>query len=238
MAFTHTHTQAHVSTKERIRALVQLWKNSKLFNQIDATISEHYRRRLKNDGFTILCSNCIGGVIYHRLGKQFLTPTINMWFPQPDFVDFCLHLDYYLEQELHFIETDEGFPVAQLDGNGSDIPTITLNFNHDKEPEKARNTWEKRKSRIKRDNLYVMLYNLDGMTVEKLKSLEAFQCKGKVVFTAKPLSEIPWSVYIKPIQSHRYPMNYLEKDVFGVRYYEKKFDFVAFLNDELPEHLG
>ena len=28
-----------------------------------------------------------------------------------------------------------------------------------------------------------MLYNLDGMTVEKLKSLEGFPCKGKVVFT-------------------------------------------------------
>jgi len=226
----------NIPTKERISGLVNVWKKSKLFEIIDTTISKHYRRRLINDSFTILSSNCIGGVIYHRLGKRFLTPTINMWFPQPDFVDFCLHLDYYLAEELHFIETDKGFPVAQLEGNGDDIPTITLNFNHDKTPETARANWEKRKTRIKRDNIYVMLYNLDGMTEEKLKSLESFPCKGKIVFTAKPLPNIPWSVEIKPIQSHRYPMNYLEKDAFGVRYFEKKFDFVAFLNDELPEH--
>lgn len=230
------YSKARIPTKERMQVLVHFWKNSNLFIKIDTRVSEHYRRRLKNDGFTILSSNCVAGIIYHRLGKQFLSPTINMWFPQPDFIDFCLHLDYYLGQDLNFIETDKDYPVAKIAGNGEDLPTITLNFNHCKEPETAKNTWEKRKTRINRNNLYVMLYNLDGMTVEKLKSLEQFQCKGKVVFSAKPLPEIPWSFYIKPIQSHRYPMNYLEKDICGVRYFEKKFDFVSFLNDELPRY--
>ncbi len=219
-----------VPTKERIVGLVQFWKNTKLFAMIDERISEHFQKRLKNDNFTILCSNCVGGTLYHRLGKQFLTPTINMWFPQPDFVEFCLHLDYYLNQKLCFVESDEDFPVAELRGDGKEIPTITLNFNHDKVPEEAEGKWERRKTRIVRDNMYTMMYNLDGITVEQIRRLEEVPCKNKVIFTSKPLPEIPWSVYIKPIMSHRYPYNYLEKDLFGVRYLEKKFDYVSFFN--------
>lgn len=223
-------SQEKVPTKEKIRSIVQLWKNSKLFAWIDSRISAHYRRGLKNDGFTILSSNCIAGIIYHRLGKRFLTPTINLWLPQPDFVEFCVHLDYYLSQELTFIETDRNYPVGQLRGNGNDIPTITINFNHDNNPEDAREKWNERKKRIVRDNMYIMLYALDGITVEQIKRLENVPCRNKVVFTSKPIPEINWSVYIKPVMSHRYPYNYLEKDVFGVRYFEKKFDCVSFLN--------
>ncbi len=219
-----------VPIKECYTKLKQLWKESKLFFWIDDRISQFFRRRLKNDNFTILCSNCVGGTLYHRLGKRFLTPTINMWLPQPDFVEFCIHLDYYLAQELVFIKSDESFPVAQLVGNGADIPSITLNFNHDRIPEEASAKWNERKKRIVRDNLYIMMYKLDGVTIEQLKRLENVPCKNKVVFSAKPLPEIPWSVYIKPVMTHKYPYNYLEKDMFGVRYLEKKFDFVKFFN--------
>lgn len=72
-----------------------------------------YRRRLKNKDFTILCSNCIGGEIYNLLGEQFLSPTINMWQDQSDFIKFALNPQYYLEQPLVFIETDEATPVAK-----------------------------------------------------------------------------------------------------------------------------
>ena len=210
--------------------LKESWKKSRLFKWIDSIVSLYFRARLKNDNFTILCSNCVGGVLYHRLGKPFLSPTINMWFRQVDFLAFCVYLDYYLAQELHFIETDMPHPVALLLGNGEEIPDITLFFNHDKEPETAREKWERRKSRIVRDNLYIMLYYLDGITEDQLKKLESVPCKNKVVFTAKPLSEISWSVFIKPNLKHHYPFSYLEKDAFGVRYIEKKFDFVTFLN--------
>lgn len=49
------------------------WPHSRLFHKIDERISKRFRKRLTNDQFTILSSNCIGGVIYHRLGKQFLS---------------------------------------------------------------------------------------------------------------------------------------------------------------------
>lgn len=219
-----------LNIKKKFPGLVSLWRNSSLFGEIDRFISKRARAKLKNDHFTILCSNCIGGVIYHRLGKQFLSPTINMFIKEPDFVEFCLHLDYYLNQKLQFHESKMEYPVGILPGDGVNIPSISLHFNHDKIPETAEANWEKRKLRINRDNLYIILYNLSGVTEEELKKLESVPCKSKVVLTSKPLPSIPWSFYIKPILSHKYAYSYLEKNLFGVRYFEKKFDYISFLN--------
>lgn len=215
------------------RKMIEWWKNSKLFNLMDRLISKHFRKKLKNDNFTILCSNCVGGTLYHRLGKEFLSPTINLFLTNPDFAEFCLHLDYYLEQKLHFIETEFNYPVAELLGDGAGIPTITIKFNHDHAEEEAEAKWERRKARINRDNMYIMLYNTDGITVEQLKRLEQVKCKNRVVFTAEPLPEISWSYYIKPNMRYKYPYAYLGKDVFGVRHIEKAFAYVEFFNSNM-----
>ena len=58
---------------------------SRLFNRC---YELHMRKRLKNQDFTILCSNCIGGTIYHRLGLQFRSPTVNLWMHQRDFLQW------------------------------------------------------------------------------------------------------------------------------------------------------
>ena len=47
-----------------------------------------YRMRLKNDNFTIITNSCIGGVMYHKLGKRFLSPTVNLWMYDEDFYKF------------------------------------------------------------------------------------------------------------------------------------------------------
>lgn len=102
---------------------------------------KNLRKRLKNDNFTILASNCAAGIIYNRLGKQFLSPTINMWFRQDDFIKFCLNLPYYLSCDLHFVDTEYEYPVAKLDD-------IHLYFNHSKTNEEALENWNKRKKEL------------------------------------------------------------------------------------------
>lgn len=44
------------------------------------------RRRLSNKNFTILSTNCIGGVMYHNLNLKFLSPTINLWISPHDYI--------------------------------------------------------------------------------------------------------------------------------------------------------
>ena len=222
-----------LSLRTNSRKSVNAWKQSDVFRFVDTAVSNRFRKKLTNHGFSILCSNCIGGTIYHRLGEEFLTPTINMYISQPDFIEFCLHLDHFLSEELVFIDSDEPCPVAKLAGSETeDIPSITIKFIHFKTEKDARATWNRRRTRINKDNLYIIMYKLDGVTVEQLKSLESVSCNNKIVLTSAPLPEISWSYYIKPIMSHQYPYNYMEKDLFGVRYFEKKWDFVSFLNQK------
>ena len=89
--------------------------------------------------------------------------------------------------------------------------------------------WFKR--RVSKYNLYVILYKLDGLTVEQAKQLEHFPCKNKILLTAEKLPEISWAYYIKPNERQQYASAYLGRDVFGKRWFEKKWDFVDFLNN-------
>ena len=45
---------------------------------------------------TIFCSTCIGGMISHNLGLQFMSPTVNLWLTPSDFVKFVSNLNKYL----------------------------------------------------------------------------------------------------------------------------------------------
>ena len=57
------------------------------------------KKELKNKDFTILSCNCAAGIIYHRYDHPFLSPTINLWIEQNEFLKFVSNLDYYLAQE-------------------------------------------------------------------------------------------------------------------------------------------
>lgn len=128
------------------------------------------RLRIRNRNFTILCSNCIGGIIYNRLGMQFLSPTINLFIRQYDFIKFIGNPQFYLSQELIFIETEYPFPVGLLGD-------IRIHFNHSDNEADARLDWERRKKRINWDNLYIIMYDRDGLTREQIYSLSRIRCK-------------------------------------------------------------
>ncbi len=215
-----------------LTTLKQKWQSSAIYQKRDHKYIEKARNALCNDNFSILCSNCIGGIIYHRLGKQFLSPTINMHMSNPDFVSFCLHLDTYLGQNLTFIQADENHPVALLSAAG--LKTIKLYFNHANSEAEAQEDWDRRKTRIQKDNLFLILYNLDGITLQELRQLETVPCRNKVIFTATPIPEIPWSCCIKPTPHRQNAACYIDRDIWGVRTFEKHFDYVAWLNTEQP----
>ena len=65
---------------------------------------------------TIISCNCTGGVMYHDLGWQFMSPTINLYMNCADYVKFCENLDYYLSLKLSPLpDEDRSYPVALLD---------------------------------------------------------------------------------------------------------------------------
>lgn len=180
------------------------------------------QRRIQNDKFTILCSNCMGGIIYHRLNKQFLSPTINLWMHQKDFLEFVKNLEGYIKKDLKFVKTEYDYPVAVLGD-------IKIYFNHSKTEAEARANWDRRKKRIQYDNLYIIMYDRDGITKDDILSLNDVVCKNKIVFSDKKYNDIDYVMTIKPTNR---PLGnqYLDKDWLGIRSFEKRFDFVSWLN--------
>ena len=205
---------------------------NKLKNKFASIISpcviKYYKNKeckaLKNKDFSILCSNCIGGIIYNRLGMEFLSPTINMWETQHDFIKFAINPKYYVNQPLEFIETDEPTPVAKCGD-------ILLHFNHHNNAADAERDWNRRKIRINYDNIYIILYYREGYTIEEIREIEKAKCKNIVVLTDRELP-LDYAVVMKPNLERMHGDSFIDKDKYGITTFEKQWDFVEWLNSE------
>lgn len=127
------------------------------------------------DGFTLISQNCIGGVIYHDLGMQFLSPTINTFIPEPDFIKFALNLRYYMKQEL-VMRWEEEYPVGMLGD-------VEIHFMHFETCAEAKECWDRRKKRINWGKIIVLSTDRDGFddaVYEQWKQISY----PKVLFTA------------------------------------------------------
>ena len=192
---------------------------------------EKMRDALANTTPTFLCPNCIGGILFHDLGLQFRSPTINLMMSQTDFVNFVLYMDDYLAQELSFFKHPEyDFPCAHL-GN------ITLHFTHYHTEEEAARKWAERSARIDRDNLFVFLEERDGLTREDILWLGSMHARGLVVFTANAYPDIPYALQIPKYAADGEVGNILAKSYWDDSHeYEKYFDFVKWFNESNGEY--
>ena len=71
------------------------------------------KKQLKTHDFTVISQNCIGGVFYHDMGLKFLSPTIDLYIPEPDFIKFISNLEYYINTDLE-ISDGENYPIGLL----------------------------------------------------------------------------------------------------------------------------
>ena len=184
------------------------------------------RNALTNTAPSFLCPNCIGGILFHDLGLQFRSPTVNLMMTQPDFVRFVLHLEHYLQAEpVFFRKAGYDCPCARLED-------ITIHFTHYATEAEALEKWNQRKGRIDRRNLFVFLTERDGLTREELVQLGSLDCRGLVVFTAREYPDIPYALHIPRYAADGEIGNILEKSWRDEsREYERYFDFVKWFNE-------
>ena len=205
----------------------RLQKNS---SKICTTIRRSRNRcRLKNKDFTILSSNCTGGIIYHELGLKFLSPTINLAIHSDQFVDFLENLHEYLKMKLVFIEDNsKSYPVAKLNDE------ITIYFIHYKSREEAEQKWEDRKQRINFNNLYIITNDRNGITHEDMLRLENISCKNSVMFSAHHYDDCPHVLFLPEFEGceHVGGNGTNINRWNGKRVFENYFDFVSFLNSD------
>lgn len=195
-------------------------------NPINKVRINREKKRLKNNSITILSSNCLGGLLYHELGIQFQSPTINTRFSSKEFVRFILNIEHYLESEFSEIESSESYPVGRLDD-------IIVHFVHYHSFEEAVTTWKNRCKRINWENIFVILNDCDGINEQDMLRLEECRLHNIVIFTSKPYSKSKYAFYLPTFEGERNVGNMMKKNfVTGAMYVEKYFDFVGWFNQE------
>lgn len=177
---------------------------------------------------SIICSTCIGGLIYSNLGLQFMSPTINLWIYSPDFVKLACNLKEYLASELEFLPPNNkytnGYPVGKL-------KDIVIHFNHFKTKEEALYKWNERAKRVDFDNLYFITDD-NGLNHEDILKMQKVECKRALVFTATPKPQFNVTYWLKRYGKTGAMGEYCLRDPDGFREFEKSFDFVKWLNGD------
>lgn len=186
-------------------------------------IKRHFNS-LNNSDFTLISCNCTGGVLYHDLGMQFLSPTINMYLNCEDFIKLCENLEYYLSLEMEEYNGNikRDYPLAALGD-------ITLYLVHYKTIEEASEKWKQRKERINWDNIYVIGTDRDGYNEDLSERFDKLPYK-KVLFTHCP-DDNPNHFYIRGYENEPQVGTIVEKsDLLSGKRVLDQFDWINFLN--------
>ncbi len=149
-------------------------------NVIKSIYAAIKRGFLKNKDFSIISKNCVGGIIYERMHLPFLSPTVGLSIPSPDFIKLCENLPYYMSLRPVEVQDDSvPYPVGMLDD-------VRLEFVHYPSFEAACEKWERRKKRINYNNLCICMTERPDCTEELRQRFEALPYKRKVWFTHLP----------------------------------------------------
>ena len=148
---------------------------------------------LKNSRISIFSIRCFGGLLYHTLGLPFLSPFINMFLSEKDYMSFLLAPHDYLKENLIF--KDKAFNNA----NNFYYPIFTLNdielnMNHYPDFNEAVAKWNERKKRINWYNLFVTAYTESQEFAEQFDELPY----GKKVCFVSFKSNLNSAWYINP----------------------------------------
>lgn len=194
-------------------------------------LKEIRKRDLNLQEFTILSSDCLAGILYHDLNRKFLSPTINLWFDEKDFLKFCIFPQYYLNCELHFLsetEKDVSYPVGCL---GEGDRHITLYFEHYRSNQECAEYWNKRKKRINWENLFVVMSDLE-LSDEEVQQFHQIQAKRKIMFTWHPERADGKEIFLINHHGKDHVRRYSNLNWNGFRDFELFFDYVKWLNME------
>lgn len=190
---------------------------------------ERNRKRLKNHDFTIVSNNCVGGIIYHDLGEQFRSPTINLWLTPTDFVVFAQHLEYYLSLPIEKTSSKESYPVGVINGK---YGVIHIYFQHYNTFDEAVVKWKERTKRINWESIYLICEAPfeNDQTIEELMKLPY---KKRIIIhthinrSSRELVKMPYKFYTinyEPGKIIKFPKR-------GIKRYLEKIDYVRFLNE-------
>ena len=196
-----------------------------------------FRFRNKNKDFTLICRDCVGGILYHQLGLRFLSPTINLFFTPVDFNTFCLNLKEYLSSELkEVVDKQESYPVGVLKPSET-AQEIKVHFMHYESFKEAKQKWDERTQRVNFDNIYVVStfcypVEIASLSDKLIKDWNNIKYK-KVMLVDKKYGFDDEFVIKKPEKCQEYAwLLYEPSKVMKWKRTFNKFNFIKFLNQK------
>lgn len=189
----------------------------------DLLINSKKRKQLNNRDFSIICNDCVGGMVLHDFKMEFRSPTVNMWCSAEDYIKFVSNLEDYLKLEPKQYPND-AYPIMM-------IGDIKWHCIHYRDFEEAKCKWQSRKEKINFNNMYLLFNDRNGCTEKELREFEDLPFKHKVCFTHIEYPELTSTFYIPGSENKQcleVVTSYLSKFSLYRRY--DKFDFVHFFN--------
>ena len=145
---------------------------------------------LKDENFSIICNNCLGGFIYQHYNIEYRTPTLGLFFLARDYVKFLSDIKFYLSKQLEFINPKESiyyenlknlagfmeFPIAKLHD-------IEIFFMHYKNEEEVIEKWNRRINKINWNNLIIIFAENETCNLQYHKAHTI--CKNSFIINRK-----------------------------------------------------
>jgi len=200
------------------------------------SILSKYKKQLTNKDFSLITQNCIGGVMYSSLGIEFLSPTINMFIEDENFVKLVENLEYYMsipataKQDKFVDPIDNSIVYPKIS-----VGDLELCCLHYKDCNDAIAAWERRRKRINLDNVFVIANTWNLHDNEQLiKRLTETKYKTVILtdgdYPFKECIKLKGDFWAKDKRGIIRP-NVTDFDKYtGYKYYEEQFDFINWLN--------
>lgn len=167
---------------------------------------------------SIVANTCWGGLTYHSLYMEFLSPFINLTIAPDEYLKMLADFQYYMQQDLVMVKDRDcgGNPIGKLDD-------IHINFVHYRNFSEAQECWKRRMKRLNYDNLFVVMPIMDQRASDIFQKLEI---ERKVGFCGSEAYAAANIYYISDYESSTEA-----KSAFGVR------GFGSYLNDQARRRL-
>ena len=147
---------------------------------------------LENRDFSVLANNCWGGIVSRDRRLPYNSPTCGTYFFSKDYLRFLSDPRGYLGMELEevpfreSVHADEIFEKEQREpviGRMGDAEVVLLHYQTFAE---AKEKWDRRKARIRWDNLLVKYSDQNGFAPEDFETSRQLDFANKLFLTVNP----------------------------------------------------
>lgn len=145
---------------------------------------------------SFISQQCIGGVIYHDMEMQFLSPTINLYLEPRDFLEMVENLEAYMKLPIE-MKIEEGKIIGYLG-------KLRINFLHYDDLEVAKQKWEERKKRIVWDKIFIICTDRDGFDDECFERFKKLKYPKALVTCNPKWKNEDFSVYLEKYSNESY----------------------------------